>query len=237
MDPRLLREIEHGKRISAEADAIWGRTGKANAIRLKRKIGMLLYRIEPGHTVLEVGCGTGLLTAELAKTGAKIYALDISPELLSVAQERVKSSQVAIFCGNAYSLAFEAEMFDFVVGLSVLHHLDIDRALCEFWRVLRKGGKVVFSEPNMLNPQIILERVFFRKYFKNSPDESAFIRFLLKRKLVKSGYKDVTLYPFDFLHPRTPDFLTGFVDTLSRLIEKVPVISEIAGSLYIEATK
>ena len=237
MDRRLLHEIEHGRRISAEADTAWERTGKANAVRLKRKADMLLRGIGPRQTVLEVGCGTGLLTAELAKTGAKIYAIDISPDLLSLARERVKSSEVEFFCANAYSLAFEEKTFDFVIGLSVLHHLDIDRALCEFWRVLREGGKVVFSEPNMLNPQIILERSFFRKYFKNSPDETAFIRFLLKRKLEKIGYKNVIIYPFDFLHPRTPDFLTGYVDALSRLLEKVPVISEIAGSLYIETTK
>ena len=156
---------------------------------------------------------------------------------MKIARDKTKSENITFFCSNAYELGFKERTFDYVVGISVLHHLDIEKALREFSRVLREGGKIVFSEPNMLNPQIFLERFFFRKYFHNSPDETAFIRFLLKRVMKSCNFQNITVYPFDFLHPGVPPSLVDTINAVSRKIEKIPIISEFAGSLYIEAIK
>ena len=89
----------------------------------------------------------------------------------------------------------------------------------------------------MLNPQIFMERSFFREYFHNTPDETAFIRFLLKRKIRTYNFRNIRVIPFDFLHPGIPAWLADTMNKLTMPIEKIPVISEIAGSLFIEATK
>lgn len=237
MNIRLKHEIEHGEKIAPYAKTIWGWSGKAGSLRWERRVKMLLKGLKPHQRVLEVGCGTGLLTKEVAKGVAKLCSLDISLHLLEIARGEVNNRNTTFFCSNAYDLGFKEKTFDCIVGMSVLHHLDIDKALREFWRVLKYDGRVVFSEPNMLNPHIFMERFFLREYFHNSPDETAFIRFLLKRKLKEYSFKNITIYPFDFLHPKTPLRLVNTINTLSKTIERIPLISEFAGSLFIEATK
>ena len=189
--------------------------------------------------VLEVGCGTGYFTKELVKTGANIKAIDISPDLLAVAKENVTGGNVTFLVENAYALGFKDASFDSVIGSSVLHHLDVAKALREFMRVLKPGGTIRFTEPNMLNPQIALQKNvrFIKARMGDSPDETAFFRWGLRKTLVECGFRDVVVTPFDFLHPKTPASLVRFFETLSGMLESVPLISEIAGSLYLEASK
>ena len=198
---------------------------------------MLLKGLDPGCKALEIGCGTGLLTREASKKGSILCALDVSPHLIESARLKITEKNTFFFQSNAYDLGFKSNSFDIVFGMSVLHHLEIDKSLREFRRVLKPGGKMVFTEPNMLNPQIIIERFFMREYFHNTPDETAFRRFSLKRKLKNYNFSNTVIYPFDFLHPNTPLSLVAGMDRFSRKLEKIPILSEIAGSLYIEAKK
>ncbi len=64
-----------------------------------------------------------------------------------------------------------------------------------------------------------------------------FFRWPLKRLLEQIGYRDIRIDPFDFLHPKTPIPLINRVNQFGRFLEKMPVISEVAGSLYIRAVK
>ncbi|MCC6503191.1 MAG: class I SAM-dependent methyltransferase [Deltaproteobacteria bacterium] len=237
MDQRLENEIAHGRQIASYAEAAWGWEGAIGKLRWRRRVEMLCSGLRPGSRVLEVGCGTGLLTEEIAKRGVKVYSLDISHELLKKAAGKSGNKEIVFFCSSAYELGFADSVFDNIIGMSVLHHLDMDRALAEFYRVLKKGGKMAFSEPNMLNPHIFCERHFFRERFHNSPDETAFVRFALKRQMRERGFKDIVIDPFDFLYPKIPDSLAGKADSLLRVIEKIPLVSEIAGSLFIRAVK
>jgi len=237
LDQRLKNEIEHGRKIAGAAEEIWGWSGRIGALRWARRMAMLLGGLGPGQKVLEVGCGTGLLTAEAVKTKAKIFSLDVSYDLIELAKKKKGNRKAAFSCASAYELGFLDKSFDVVIGMSVLHHLDIDKAFKEFARVLKDGGRMVFSEPNMLNPHIFVERTFCREYFHNSPDETAFVRFSLARKMREHGFKDVTIQPFDFLYPKIPASMAPAMNTILRVVEKIPVVSELAGSLFIRASK
>lgn len=237
MDQRLKNEIEHGRKIAPAAEEIWGWSGRVGTLRWERRMSMLLGGLGPGQRVLEIGCGTGLMTAEAVKTKARIFSLDVSFELIDLAKKKKGNRKAAFCCASAYELGFKDKSFDAVIGMSVLHHLDIDRALDELSRVLKDGGRMFFSEPNMLNPHIFAERTFFREYFHNSPDETAFVRFSLARKMRQHGFKDISIRPFDFLYPKTPASLASAMNKLLRVAEKIPVLSELAGSLFIEAAK
>lgn len=189
--------------------------------------------------VLELGCGTGYFTRELALTGAEVLAIDISPELLAAAQREVRAENVKFAVDNAYALSLPDGAFDSVVGSSVLHHLEIDRAILELHRVLRPGGVLCFTEPNMLNPQIAAQKNIpsLKKRMGDSPDETAFFRWPLAGKLARAGFAGIQVQPFDFLHPGTPPPLIGVVDRLGRWLESRRVVGEIAGSLHIRAHK
>ena len=240
MQERISREIQHGRFLAEHgAGEIWNWETSAGRIRWARRVKMLSSHLKPGMTVLELGCGTGSFTRELARSGADVVAIDVSPELLEMAKANCSAPNVQYQIQNAYALTYSEGTFDSVVGSSVLHHLEIEAALRKIYRVLKPRGTILLTEPNMLNPQIAIQKnvLWIKRKLGDSPDETAFFRWPLRRLLEQTGYRDVRIDPFDFLHPRTPVPLIGRVNTLGRFLEKVPVISELAGSLFIRAVK
>jgi ubiquinone/menaquinone biosynthesis C-methylase UbiE len=200
---------------------------------------MLSDHLAAGMQVLELGCGTGYFTRNLASTGASITAVDISPDLLQIARQECRASNVSFQIQNAYDLTFRSGSFDTVVGSSVLHHLEVDAALAQIYRVLRPAGTVRFTEPNMLNPQIAIQKNvrWIKQRLGDSPSETAFFRWPLRRRLEQAGFREVRIRPFDFLHPKIPRRGIPTVQAIGNFLEKTPLISEIAGSLYIRAVK
>ena len=237
---RIEHEIEHGRYlIDRGGGEIWYWEGPAGRPRWARRVRMLTEHLKPGCNVLELGCGTGYFTKELAQTGANITAIDISPELLEAARRRVSAQNVTFEIQNAYALTYPDAIFDSVVGSSVLHHLEIDQAFTQIYRVLRPGGTIRFTEPNMLNPQIALQKNIpaIKRRAGDSPDETAFFRWPLKKRLERTGFREVDITSFDFLHPSIPARWIPAAKTIENWLEKTPLISEIAGSLYIRASK
>jgi 2-polyprenyl-3-methyl-5-hydroxy-6-metoxy-1,4-benzoquinol methylase len=240
MDSRLQHEIDHGKYlIEHGAGEVWNWEGPAGRLRWARRVEMLTSHIRPGMKVLELGCGTGYFTKSLALTGADVTAIDISPDLLEAARAGCKAANIRFVIENAYAMSFGADIFDTVVGSSVLHHLDVAQALSELHRVLKPGGTLFFTEPNMMNPQIALQKNIpaIKRRMGDSPDETAFFRWSLGRKLKAAGFANIKIDCFDFLHPKVPAALIPLVSGVGMLCEKLPLVSEIAGSLYIRAEK
>ncbi len=239
-DKRLQNEIEHGKYlIEHGAGETWNWESPAGKLRWKRRVGMLKNKLEAGSKVLELGCGTGYFTRELVDTGAHIIAIDISSDLLEEARKEVKASNIEFMVDNAYKMSFPDDSFDHVVGSSVLHHLEIHKALSEMYRVLRPGGHITFTEPNMMNPQIALQKNIssIKQRMGDSPDETAFFKWQIKRLLRKAGFTSIRVIPFDFLHPAVPPALIKTVSWIGNAAEKTPLLRGIAGSLYITAGK
>jgi SAM-dependent methyltransferase len=240
MSDRLRNEIEHGKYLLEHgAGEVWNWETPAGRIRWTRRVKMLTSHLHHKQSVLELGCGTGYFTRELAVTGAHITAIDISPELLEVARQDCFSENIRFEIQNAYAMTFPDETFDSVVGSSVLHHLEIDAALREIQRVLKPGGSIYFTEPNMMNPQIAVQKNVpsIKQRLGDSPGETAFFRWPLGRRLKRTGFRAVRIEPFDFLHPRIPPAWTTTVENLGCFLEKMPLLREVAGSLYIRALK
>lgn len=240
LDKRIANEIEHGKFLAKNgAGEIWNWESPAGKERWKRRVTMLTSSISPKLYVLEIGCGTGYFTKEIIKTKAKICAIDISEDLINIAKNEIKCENLEFKIDNAYKMTFPDSTFDIVIGSSVLHHLEIDKAISEIYRVLKPGGAIFFTEPNMMNPQIALQKniSYLKKKSGDSPNEIAFFRWSLRAKLKKSGFNNIKIEPFDFLHPLVPRQLIKIVNTLGLLFEKIPLIKEIAGSIFIRAVK
>ena len=240
-EDRLVREIAHFRDVAAhDAETILGWDSPAGRSRADRRARLFVThgRMAPGMRVLEVGCGTGEFTRRVAPVGARLVALDLSSDLL--ARARAKAEAVAQFVrGDAQALPFADGTFDVVYGCSILHHLDVDVALREIRRVLRPGGRLVFSEPNLVNPQVF---VMFncgplKARFGVSPNEMAFTGRTITRLLRGSGFIRFEVTYFDFVHPAIPGSLLPVIEPIVERLEHVPGLRSLSGSMLIDAER
>lgn len=99
------------------------------------------YGIKPGDKILDVGCGKGFLLYDFTKVvpGLELHGIDISEYAIENAKEEIKA---CLQIGNATSLPFPDNYFDFVFSITTLHNLhcyDLDKALREIERVGKKN--------------------------------------------------------------------------------------------------
>jgi SAM-dependent methyltransferase len=236
----LEHEIAHGKKISHNAEEIWGWESKAGKCRAERRANYFieLGKIKQHENVLEIGCGTGIFTQKIYDaTKANITAIDISEELLKLATTKIP--EVIFKTDDAMNLSFTDNTFDVVFGSSILHHLDYKKSSNEIYRVLKPSGRMIFAEPNMLNPQIFIQKnvPFIKRLIGDSPDETAVVRWRLKKLLKQTGFKNIEIFPYDFLHSAIPGFCISIASTVGKAVEKIPLLKEIAGSVIIYAEK
>ena len=241
MKNRSHIELAHSEAIAEKADHVWHYDKKAAAFRAEKRaklISNLALPVKKG-VILEIGAGTGEYTKRYILGNAKLIATDISPSLIKAIQaKRIKN--VSCKVANAEKLPFKSGFFDAVIGNSILHHLDLDEALDEIYRVLKKGGKMVFCEPNMMNPYLFIQKnsKFVKKITGDSPNETAFFRNELKKMLARHGFMRISIIPLDFIPPFLPDFLFGgFARKINTLLEQIPLFREFAGSLLIYCEK
>lgn len=107
--------------------------------------------LAPGRQLLDYGCGPGQTSVLFAKQGYEVRGFDISPGNIARAQALAEQyglgDRTDFSVQAAEQLAYPSESFDVVVGLDVLHHVDIGAAIPECLRVLKPGGIAVFHEP------------------------------------------------------------------------------------------
>jgi SAM-dependent methyltransferase len=104
-----------------------------------------------GRRVVEYGCGLGDLTVWLAREGAHVTAVDLSPRSIEYLRRRALAEGLAAniqtHVAAAERLPFFDESFDLALGHAVLHCVVSELGAPELHRVLRPGGRAVFSEP------------------------------------------------------------------------------------------
>ncbi|UGS35560.1 class I SAM-dependent methyltransferase [Capillimicrobium parvum] len=114
-------------------------------------LSVLLELAAPaGRDVLDVGCGLGTLTRELAAAGARAIGMEISPERAEAAAAQDAAGVATYVAGRAEALPLGDATMDAVVFMRSLHHVPgelMDAALAEARRVLRPGGVVYLAEP------------------------------------------------------------------------------------------
>lgn len=104
-----------------------------------------------GLSVLDIGCGGGLLCEPLARLGASVTGLDASPEAINVAAMHARQSRLKInyVCGSAEDFARGKHRFDVITALEILEHVaNIDSFLKSAARLLKPGGILILSTVN-----------------------------------------------------------------------------------------
>lgn len=117
--------------------------GFASTLRLLARLPL-----HPGTKVLEVGCGTGRTSCQLAHIGCRVTGVDLHPLMLQKAAKRAKAEGVKVdfLQGAAEALPLEEGSFDLVFVESVTNFTDAPRSVGEYLRVLKPGGMLVDRE-------------------------------------------------------------------------------------------
>jgi ubiquinone/menaquinone biosynthesis C-methylase UbiE len=158
--------------------------------------------------LLEVGCGIGVDSIQLAKCGFDVTAVDLTANALQVAKEFAALRNVSIDfqLGNAEGLDFPDATFDAVYSFGVLHHTpDIDKAVAEVRRVLRPNGTAYIMLYHRYSLVNVVHRVFRLPYEspRDRNDHCPVVYTFSRRGVRKlfSAYSNVsvkTAYPFTY---------------------------------------
>lgn len=171
-----------------------------------------------GKRILDAGCGTGALALELAKKGASIVAIDLSPNLIELAKERIApADRQNIDFRSGDMLDDGLGDFDYVVGMdSMIHYCATDMLVVLEKLAPRVRNKIVFTfAPSTLPLEIMIRvgRLFPRK------DRAPFIEPISQNKLSK--LIDQSPWFVDWKIPHTQLVSSGFYKSQLMEIEKV----------------
>jgi SAM-dependent methyltransferase len=172
-----------------------------------------------GKAWLDFGCGTGVITTQLAMLGAsRVVALDVTPGLVTMAQRQAEldgvADRITAICGDIAEVP--PEPVDVVLAFQVLHHVpdqlgEIAEILA---RWLKPGGLLIFSEPVCYLP--VLERLRDHSGVPRDPQDPG------ERKLTGADLKLIESHftPVERIHFHLLGRLTRIAPSLDRLLRR-----------------
>ena len=218
---------------------------KAMQIRSERRSDMIISEMQltKDSIILEIGCGTGEIAAFIAgKVDAKVIGTDICIPFVEEANKKHKRDNLHFeYLDFNKPESLNGQKFDYIIGNGILHHLyyHLDEALVAIRALLKDGGKLIFLEPNLVNPYVylIFSYPYLRKKANLEPDEMAFTKSFIQEKLKNAGYSSSKVVYKDFLLPVIPDALIKPVLVVGDFVEKIPLLNKMTQSIFIVGNK
>jgi ubiquinone/menaquinone biosynthesis C-methylase UbiE len=181
-----------------------------------------------GGRIVEIGCGTGQIAAELLREnpGLQYVGLDLSSTMLDLARARLGSFPDRVDLRQVLgSLPLEPGSFDGAYGVDVLHHVDDPvRVLTELRACLEPGAPIVFLESNPRFPLTALigltqreERAIFKLTFAN-----------LRTWLSETRFGDASVEYGPLYTPPGPEWVIPFLDAVDRVAAHLPLVRSLA---------
>lgn len=205
-----------------------------------------LLGLAPGERVLDVGCGSGAVTRDIARRiapGGEAVGVDACPHFLALALELAEREGVAgaiVFReGDARALPFAGASFDAVLAATVLAHIpDGEAALAEMVRVARPGGRVgVFDFDGDSFLVAHPDRELTRRIVAASSDHAAVDGWLARRLpglLARVGLRDVGARAFMPLEREASGFYAKLAERAADVAQRTGAISEAEGRRWLE---
>ncbi|GAA2498685.1 class I SAM-dependent methyltransferase [Terrabacter carboxydivorans] len=124
-----------------------------------------------GRRILDAGCGSGPLLADLTEQGASVAGFDASPAMVRLARERLGDEADLAVADLTRPLPYDDEAFDDAVAMLVLHYLeDWSQPLAELRRVLTSGGRLVVVVNHPVIPPVMYPELDYFATVPNAED-------------------------------------------------------------------
>lgn len=223
------------------------RRAKAEDEVAARNIYLGLLNISAGEHVLDVGCGSGAVTREIARRvgpAGLAVGLDPSPALLAVARELAHEAglgdRVEFREGDALRLPFPDRSFDAAVCATVLSHVPKgEAAIPELVRVLRSGGRLgVFDLDTDMTTFTHPDRSLTRRIVAAASDATAVNGWLVRQLPLlfqRAGLSDVRARGFFPLETHLQSFYASMADRCAEVAVKAGGVTEAEGRAWLRA--
>ena len=157
-----------------------------------------LLNLAASDRVLDVGCGTGVLTRMIADrleaaAGGESVGIDAAAKMIEVARKKRASDKCRFEVMAAEDLAFDDMSFDAVVSSLFFHHVPLDlkqKALAEAYRVLKPGGRLVIADMHIPTTWMGALVSHVSRWFFMQPQIGENIRGVLPGVVAATGFAD-----------------------------------------------
>ena len=246
----LRDEIETYGRVKVSTDTCeietWDTIIFPKVIR-KRETELIISQVEKvkPKRILDFGCGPGWLSKLFSSIGYSVVGIDASSSLIRSASK--SSSELSRFIvGDCTTLPFKDNAFDFIIGISIFHHLEAEAAFHECHRVSTDSATLFLMEPNKLNPLAALGRKITNV---QTESEKPFYPRRLVNTIAKTGWtiREIRyLFPYSFGlsyisklvgNKQAVNNLCTPIELSERLLERVPCLNQLCWTIVIRATK
>ncbi|MGB0120791.1 MAG: class I SAM-dependent methyltransferase [Solirubrobacterales bacterium] len=233
-DAEKLNEVEaHFDEIAAEYDE----SLPPHVVEhyLQKRIEFV-KSLMPEGSILDVGCGTGVVASKLADQGYEVTGVDPSDGML----EHLRSSdpRVTAAQGSATDLPFDDDTFDLTMCVAVMHHIAepaaVNESLIEMVRVTRHGGLILVWDHNPRNP-------YWKNLMARVPQDDGSERLIpeveIVSGLVQGGAALVSTDQLGFVPDFVPPSLLGLTQRLESTVERTPGLRRLCAHNVIVARR
>jgi ubiquinone/menaquinone biosynthesis C-methylase UbiE len=190
--------IASDARFWDRASRKYARSRIADPDGYERTLERTRAHLQPGYSVLELGCGTGTTALRLADGARSYLGTDISGGMIAIAQEKLAVDPIPALSfrtATAEELVHEESRFDAVLGFNYLHMVrDVPDTLRSIHALLKPGGLYISKTPCLgdMNPLIPLLLLPVMRAIGKAPHVSSFSASMLEQSIVNAGF-DVLL--------------------------------------------
>lgn len=221
------------EKFSSVAAHWWDPTGELKILHQINPLRLcyILEKIDlSGKTVIDIGCGGGILTESMAKQGGQVTGIDMNKSVLDVAKlhQLESATNIEYLCTPAETIALERPAFyDVVICLEMLEHVPDPFSIVRACSALVKpGGHLFFSTLNR-NPKSYLFAIIGAEYLlkllpKNTHDYAKFIRpselsaWARQTGLLPQEIKGISYRPFTKEFKLTDDISVNYLFYITK---------------------